>query len=131
MRLGKLAGARFQLLFQPDESVAPVANARSRLRSGRTKLAAARWVLCAFERQGHLVGTVTGPLPVGPSQGSSLSILTDRTMNSRRRSFDHLVGAGEQRRRNGDAERPGRLQVDDELEFGRLLDRQVLRLRSS
>ena len=28
-------------------------------------------------RQGHLVGTVTGPLPVGPSQGSSLSILTE------------------------------------------------------
>jgi len=45
--------------------------------------------------------------------------------------LNHLVGAREQRRRNGDAERPGRLQVDDELEFGRLLDRQVLRLRSS
>src|SRR5262249_3063208 len=28
-------------------------------------------------RQAHLVGTVTGPLPVGPSQGSSLSILTE------------------------------------------------------
>src|SRR5262249_18120687 len=27
--------------------------------------------------KGHLVGTVTGPLPVGPSQGSSLSILRE------------------------------------------------------
>jgi hypothetical protein len=38
-----------------------VANMRSRLRSGRTKLAAACWAICAFERQGHLVGTATGP----------------------------------------------------------------------
>src|SRR5437660_1366792 len=30
-----------------------------------------------FARQGHLVGTVTGPLPVGPGRGSSLSILTE------------------------------------------------------
>ena len=34
--------------------------------------------------------------------------------------FDHLVGDGEQRRRNLKAERLGRLQVNDELEFGRL-----------
>src|SRR5262249_16402881 len=52
-------------------------NVSFRLRSGRTKLAAACWALCAFERQGHLVGTVTGRLPVGPGQGSSLSILTE------------------------------------------------------
>ena len=37
--------------------------------------------------------------------------------------FDHLVGAGEQRRRNVKADRVGRLQVDDELESGRQLDR--------
>jgi hypothetical protein len=36
--------------------------------------------------------------------------------------FDHLVGTGEQRGRNVNAERPSRLQVDDELKPGRQLD---------
>jgi hypothetical protein len=45
-------------------------------------------------------------------------------------SLDHLVGAGEQRRRHFQAERPGRLQVYDKLEFGRLQDRQVGGLRA-
>src|SRR5262249_24091367 len=40
-------------------------------------------------------------------------------------SFDHLVGAGEQRRRNFQVKRPGRLEIDDELDFGRLHDRQI------
>src|SRR5215831_18747937 len=35
-------------------------------------------------------------------------------------SFDHLVGAGDERRRHGEAERPGRYQIDDKLELGRL-----------
>src|SRR5215510_12521093 len=40
-------------------------------------------------------------------------------------SFDHLVGAGEERRRHVEAERARGLQVDDELELGRAHDRQV------
>src|SRR5215467_976150 len=43
-------------------------------------------------------------------------------------SFDYLVGAGEQCRWYGEAEHPGGLLVDDELELGRLHDRQIRRL---
>src|SRR5215467_13941400 len=64
--LGELTGARFELLFQLAQRIGPVANARFRLRSGRTKLAGARWTSCTFARQGYLVGTVTGP-PLRPS----------------------------------------------------------------
>src|SRR5262249_27948933 len=54
--LGELSGARFELLFQLTQRIRPVANAGFRLRSGRTKLAGARWTTA---RQSHLVGTVT------------------------------------------------------------------------
>src|SRR5262249_54162600 len=67
-RLGELARARLELDFQLDQRIGPVANVRSRLRSGRTKAAAARWALCAFERQGHLVGTATGLVRSGPAK---------------------------------------------------------------
>ena len=43
-------------------------------------------------------------------------------------SFDHLVGATEQREREGKAERFGSLEVDHQLSFCLLLDRQVSRL---
>jgi hypothetical protein len=42
--------------------------------------------------------------------------------------FDHLVGAPEQGGRHGDAERLRRLQVDNQLDLGRLLHRQVGKL---
>jgi len=40
-------------------------------------------------------------------------------------SFDHLVGQIEHARRNGQAERLGGLEIDDQLECRRLLDRQI------
>ena len=42
--------------------------------------------------------------------------------------FDHLIGAREQCGWNRDAERLRRLQVDNQLDLGRLLHRQVGRL---
>ena len=42
--------------------------------------------------------------------------------------FNYLVGAGEDQRRDSEAERPGGL--DDEFECGRLLDRKISRLSS-
>jgi len=42
--------------------------------------------------------------------------------------LDHLVGASEQWQGNREAERLGDLEVDDQLDFYHLLDRQIGRL---
>src|SRR5262249_21606761 len=102
-----------------------VANARSRLRSGRTNAATVRSGFWRFSRQCYLVGTVTSPLPAGPSQGSGLPILTHDELAS---SLDHLVSAGEQRRRHVKAKRLRGVEVDHQLVLGRRLHRKVGRL---
>src|SRR5262245_17765052 len=45
--------------------------------------------------------------------------------------FDHLVGAGEQRRRDGEAECIDCLLVDGQLKFDRLLDWQLGQFRNA
>jgi hypothetical protein len=39
--------------------------------------------------------------------------------------LDHIVGAAEQRQREGEAERLGGLEIDNEFDFCKQLDRQV------
>src|SRR5882762_7073894 len=45
-------------------------------------------------------------------------------------SLDHLIRSQQQRRRDGEADGLGRLEVDDQLELRRLLDREIPRLRA-
>jgi hypothetical protein len=64
-----------------------------------------------------------------PPQGLLLLSATSRPEQMQQAPLlDCLVCAGEQLRRHLDAEQPGRLQVDDEFEFGGLQDWQVGRL---
>jgi hypothetical protein len=56
-------------------------------------------------------------------------ILQGRPQRPVRNSFDHLVGASEQRdRQRVQAERLGGFQIDDQVELGRVLHRQIGRL---
>src|SRR5260370_15614613 len=57
--------------------------------------------------------------------------LTHAVQQTMRGSLDHLVSAQQKRLRNFEAERLGGRKVDDEFEFGRLLDRDVGGLRTA
>ena len=51
-------------------------------------------------------------------------------MHRSKQLFDHLIGGSDQGRRNGEAEHRRGPGVDDQLELGRLHDRQIRRLRA-
>src|SRR5262249_3700537 len=51
--------------------------------------------------------------------------IPDLSICSKLRLFDDLIGAGEQRQGDRYAERFGRLEIDDQREFGRELDWKV------
>src|SRR5262244_685957 len=70
-------------------------------------------------------------LPSGryPLLGPDLHRL-DRTSLRLAHSLDHLVGAGDDRRRHVDAERLRGLEIDDHLDLGRKFDRQIAGLRA-
>src|SRR5262249_19481076 len=57
-----------------------------------------------------------------------LSAKSCREQPHQRASLENLVDTAGQRQRNGDAERKGGLQVDEHLDFCRLLHRQIGRL---
>src|SRR5882672_5674736 len=65
-----------------------------------------------------------------PTSESTLALTarlrkTERQARTWMRSFDDLVGAGEDRWRDGEAERLGGLEIDHQLEGRRLLDREI------
>jgi hypothetical protein len=49
----------------------------------------------------------------------------DKVQRSKKYLLDHLVGADNDRVGHGEAERFRRLEIDGQLELGRLLDRQI------
>ena len=54
----------------------------------------------------------------------------DRPLPAQEQSFDHAVGTKQDRWRDGEIEHPSGVQIDDQLELRRLLDRQIARLRA-
>src|SRR5690348_1576427 len=66
--------------------------------------------------------------PERPSPEVRPNLAWSNSRSLPRSSLDHFVGTGEERLRHGEAERRRSLEVDHQLEFGRLLDRQIGRL---
>src|SRR5690348_630266 len=70
------------------------------------------------------------PSPRAP-RTALMQLWQSRFAEDRTDSFDHLVGAGEQRLRHGEAERLRGLQVENQLEFAGLIDREIARIGSA
>ena len=70
--------------------------------------------------------SVTGPLDLQrlPNCCSAVSGVMCHIRKSPR-LFDHLVGAGDERRGHFNAKHFGGLEIDDQFKPGRLLDRQI------
>src|SRR5262249_36350761 len=68
---------------------------------------------------------IRSPCCARAASGHTTAAPPSSVMKSRASSLDHLVGEQLQRVGHLDAEQSRRLQVDDELELGRLQDRQV------
>ena len=78
----------------------------------------------------HLIGTypLLMPSPArGEGRGWVQAACRDPTSSD---SPDHLIRPDKDRLRNRDAEGLGGFQIHDQLELGRLLDRQICRIRS-
>src|ERR1700736_3735948 len=85
-----------------------------------------------------LAGWWSGTRNLGPLEqpqcGPALLVtqchLRTHALQQKAHSFDRLVGATEQRQRHGEAERLRGLEIDDQLDFRGLLDRQIGRLHA-
>jgi hypothetical protein len=84
------------------------------------------WVICGCKLSNSAHSLITGAT-IRFRNALSHDNLGPKRSAPHARLFDHLVGAGEQRWRNIYPQRLGRLQIDQELEFGRLVDRDVAR----
>jgi hypothetical protein len=94
------------------------------------------WLEWLFEQRANTTSSLICPLPAALPKGCNwtIPIVFVTACGAVRRipslgdenvllSFDHLVGAREQRRRHVNSERLGSLHIDDQFEMGWLFDR--------
>src|ERR1700676_1232525 len=75
--------------------------------------------------------TVRQSLPVFPDKQTCSKSIGMSQRCQQATSFDHVIGAGEQRRWHAEAERLRSLEIDNQVKLGRLFDRNVARLGPS